>query len=1594
MRWNVIPRVIGVSMPLLVSFSLPKPARAQACSAWERVNPVWNGEALYGVGFGNGTFVVVGDNQTILTSSNGTDWTPRNPLTYGLLQAVAYGGGRFVIVGPLGRILTSPDAATWSSSWVGGEASGDNLQSIAWTGSQFVATASWGRVITSPDGQTWTVQQTGSRDYLNAVAWGAGKLVAVGDSGVIKTSPDGVTWTLQSSWLAPNQLRGIVWGGSQFVAVGDAGTILTSPDGVTWQSRNSGTSDPLYGIAWNGKQYVAVGHVDSASIAMILTSSDGVSWLQTRIANETWLRAVAWGAGQFIAVGGVYKDPTIRRSVCGPVGGSPVAGFSWSPLNPLPGQAIQFTDTSTGLPTTWSWDFGDGSTSTQQNPTHTYASEGAKTVSLTVSNQYGSNSTSKQVTVSAAATATLTVTSANPSSGVSIAVTPTDSTGQGNGTTPFSRTYAVGTSVTLAAASTAACNVFQKWQMNGADLTTNTQVTVAITSAATMAATYTAPPQLDLRASVFNVSNVTQYGSHFNLWIDVTDSGGNAVDPALFDLSIVSDASPCAPLAEFVAAPPGVPPPSGKRWQTEFVIKKPDPVPGPLWFEGARLKILRKSDNATLTLPASSFDLAVYGTDFDVGTHAYSFPNGSWADKGVLTQDMTRAANTVALHVFVLELPMFYRDFGSIPVLNSISGLVPSLCYGMAASAIANFVHHKEADYWGEHCPTGQAYCPYNYFWDNSWNTAIATRGSELASGQEPAPNRPLPSVNVFEDSGTQEAPSLETVKKILYYYAAQKCPLLIGCGSTNWPNGDTYTDFSWQALRDLLKGHRPALFLGGHHAIVVTSAIKFAIPSKDQCNVFAYDNNFPFSGDPQDTFGPLTSLQLKTCETKSLKGQTFGRLLKETGFPPTWTVLDLGDDNGQLLPWNAGDSQWIYGSPRPVAAAGVSDVGAEASATATPSTTGLSDAERQLLLDRGYARVVLFGIETVTVVREGTTATVPLIAGGDFDGTHGVIQSVPGGYLSTVYLPSPAGVRYRVTATKMRSSPVLLAFVDVPAGPDSLDAVGYESLEISPTDATTVAFWVGPGNTDHGVARTSGAGANDTVAPSFVTTATLAVPVVNDFAAVHGDSGVNLTWRNPTHPGFASVVIVRSTEGPASSPTAGTVVYQGTAQAATDASPGTGTVFYTAFSRDGSGAATASTWLELNLGAWCISGTAATQSGSTVPGAAINVTTPAGTPLVTETDAAGHYSVCNLSAGAYAIAASAAGYTFQSSPRSVSISRTSVVSDFMGVDAATLAVTSPVGGEQWVIGSVQYIGWQAHAIAGNVTAKLSRDGGTSWEVLGATAAGDRALVWTVTGPSSTNCLVRVAGPSDQPVALSNQPFAIEGSFVASRIRRHILPSCVTPLITVPPQSKTISSGQTAALSVTATGTAPLHYQWYQGNASATSHTVGSDSASFTTPALTATTSYWVRVSNACNHADSATATVNVQAVATNWTINVECSAAQTTYLTGSFVISSAGSFDQIVIVSYWAYAGPPPVLEIKGTYNPTTRMIQGTLTQTFSGGDTRNDTFTATVSATGDTGWVSGTMQSCTNASNPPTYACQQTNPCAIAVQLIDLTP
>ncbi|MGD0905956.1 MAG: immunoglobulin domain-containing protein [Candidatus Acidiferrales bacterium] len=115
----------------------------------------------------------------------------------------------------------------------------------------------------------------------------------------------------------------------------------------------------------------------------------------------------------------------------------------------------------------------------------------------------------------------------------------------------------------------------------------------------------------------------------------------------------------------------------------------------------------------------------------------------------------------------------------------------------------------------------------------------------------------------------------------------------------------------------------------------------------------------------------------------------------------------------------------------------------------------------------------------------------------------------------------------------------------------------------------------------------------------------------------------------------------------------------------------------------------------------------------------------------------------------------------------------------------------------------------------------------------------------------------------------------------------------VAPSITAQPASRTVTLGQTASFSVTATGTAPLTYQWKR-NGTAIG---GATAATYTTPATTATDNgaqFTVTVTNATGTVTSsaATLTVNVPPSITTQPASQTVTAGQT----ATFSVTASGS--------------------------------------------------------------------------------------------------
>lgn len=163
--------------------------------------------------------------------------------------------------------------------------------------------------------------------------------------------------------------------------------------------------------------------------------------------------------------------------------------------------------------------------------------------------------------------------------------------------------------------------------------------------------------------------------------------------------------------------------------------------------------------------------------------------------------------------------------------------------------------------------------------------------------------------------------------------------------------------------------------------------------------------------------------------------------------------------------------------------------------------------------------------------------------------------------------------------------------------------------------------------------------------------------------------------------------------------------------------------------------------------------------------------------------------------------------------------------------------------------------------------------------------------------------------------------------------------TCTTPTFTMQPQSLTITSGSSVILSAKAEGQAGANitYQWYRGTYPDIIETVKTETlasgqtTSFTTPSLTATTSYWIKATNSC----SATGTASQTATVTICTVPVVNAQPQSHSMTRSqsYTLSVTASGTATLSYQWYTMSGGTPTLIPGATSNELTVSPQNTTT-------------------------------------------------------------
>jgi hypothetical protein len=97
----------------------------------------------------------------------------------------------------------------------------------------------------------------------------------------------------------------------------------------------------------------------------------------------------------------------------------------------------------------------------------------------------------------------------------------------------------------------------------------------------------------------------------------------------------------------------------------------------------------------------------------------------------------------------------------------------------------------------------------------------------------------------------------------------------------------------------------------------------------------------------------------------------------------------------------------------------------------------------------------------------------------------------------------------------------------------------------------------------------------------------------------------------------------------------------------------------------------------------------------------------------------------------------------------------------FSIVNIPTITVTSPNGGEEWLVGSQQTITWTYTGTVGNVKIEYSADNGGDWIVITSSTPNDGSHSWTVPDTVSSQCLIRVSETDGNPTDTGNNVFSI-----------------------------------------------------------------------------------------------------------------------------------------------------------------------------------------------------------------------------------------
>lgn len=247
---------------------------------------------IYASGYGNGLYVVAGDDVAVFVSTDASSWTLR---TTGIILTQIIGGGtggnafvygdKYVIAAISGSILsTSTDTITWTARTVT-----FNITNIIYGNNLYLATSSYNTgnlLATSVDAVTWisrTVGYTTSTAtygiaYANTSNTGnENRYVHTDGAGRFATSTNAIQWTFRTSGTT-QAIYQMINDGTNYFGVGTAGTLVVSTNAIQWSFRTSGFgSTTINSITYNAS--LTEKYLIGGDAGLTRTSTDGFIWI-------------------------------------------------------------------------------------------------------------------------------------------------------------------------------------------------------------------------------------------------------------------------------------------------------------------------------------------------------------------------------------------------------------------------------------------------------------------------------------------------------------------------------------------------------------------------------------------------------------------------------------------------------------------------------------------------------------------------------------------------------------------------------------------------------------------------------------------------------------------------------------------------------------------------------------------------------------------------------------------------------------------------------------------------------------------------------------------------------------------------------------------------------------------------------------------------------------------------------------------------------------------------------------------------------------------------------------------------------------------